>query len=535
MKSGMVRGQSLLRWGVLSFLLFFGLVLSVAGQAVSQTSFNESSRGPAGGLDLVPSNPLGMAGSTGGSPRGSDSVFLSSGMFRDILPLVPNLEIGYLYNFGNRVETSRLTLDYLLPVALSPDSALFGEAHSEWHNLWKTLKGFVLGAWANPDDPDSPYTRFDTRADISVGGGYRKFLNDNTLIGVNGFYDTSWVGGQWYSSGGVGCEMAMALHGNDAVDLTLNWYANLLSPTTFVNAFRNGPSNYDVEVGYSRELWGGGPDLRLKATGYQFSVGSTWTGETVLASRLAGPIYGWKFGTELKSRNGAFAVKYETGFDKANALYHTVGGFVSVGLQLERLLSGESPFVMPEPIFRSPRNLRRWLTRKVPRNWHQLASVVQTRAAGAVYFVVDVEVPVHGSFTGPPATGSAATWIANTVPISTVEGLDYYRYSIAFTGDVASLPPLVPVTVRYRSGPACTGGPDNGHFVWGCGISNNRSFTRNMPVPNGGTLGYQGTVLYCGNYRPVLWLRTNGATGLCGTVTFSAPGVTTLTISVVRP
>lgn len=529
MNSGVARRRSLLRYGVLSFLLIFGLVSSVAGQGFPQTPYAQSSMGTGSGLDFAPSNPLGLPGSTGGLPRGSDSVFLSPALFEGILPPIPNLEIGYLYNFGSRVRSSRFTLDYVLPVPLSEDSVLFGEAHSEWHNFWKTLRGLMIGSWTVPKDFIPP----DTRADISLGGGYRRLFNPNTLIGVNGFYDASYLGGRWYSSGGAGCELAMSLSGNDALDLNFNWYANLLSRTTFVNAFRKGPSNYDLEVGYSHELWDGGPDLRLKATGYQFSVGSTWTDETVLTQGWTGPIYGWNFGAELKSRSGAFTLKYETGFDRANAHYHTVGGFVNVGLQLERLLSGESPFVMPEPIFRSPRNLRRWLTRKVQRNWFQPSSVVQGRAAGSVYFVVDVEEPRFGSsFTGPPASGSAATWIANTANNAGDQDAVYRRYSIRFAGDVSSLPASVPVTVTWVDGGAAV--RPNGRFDWFDGKFGG-TLTVNVPVPDGGTIGRSGTLADNGNSRPWVRMDPSTATGLCGTVTFSAPGVTTLTITVVRP
>lgn len=431
---------------------------------------------------------------------------------------IPNLEIGYLYNFGNRVRSSRFTLDYVLPVALSEDSVLFGEAHSEWHNFWKTLRGLIIGTFTVPGDP-AP----DTRADISLGGGYRRIFNGNSLIGINGFYDTSWLGGNWYSSGGVGCEMVTLLTGNDAVDLNLNWYGNLLTGWTLRNAFRKGPSNFDFEVGYSHELWDGGPDLRLKATGYRFSVGSN--------------TYGWNAGAEVTSRNGAFSLKYETGHDRINSTYHTVGGFVNVGLQLERLLSGESPLVMPEPIFRSPRNLRRWLSRKVRRNWFQPASVVQDRAAGSVYFVVDLE-GVGGfapgcSFTGPPASGSAETWLVNTANNAGNQDCMARRYSIRFAGDVASLPPSVPVTVTWQDGGSAV--RPNGYFNWFDGQFVG-TLTVNAPVPDGGTIGDNGSLAdSSGDHRPFVRMDPSSATGLCGTVTFSAPGVTTLIITVVRP
>ena len=61
------------------------------------------------GLDLAPTNPFGMPGTTAGLPQGSNSLYLNSGMFCDILPRISNLEIGYLYQFGNVISTGRLT------------------------------------------------------------------------------------------------------------------------------------------------------------------------------------------------------------------------------------------------------------------------------------------------------------------------------------------------------------------------------------------------------------------------------------------
>ena len=203
---------------------------------------------------------------------------------------------------------------------------------------------------------------------MSFGGGYRTLLRRNTLLGVNGFYDTSRLGGTWYSSGGVGFQMAALLPGNDAIDLNFNWYGQLFNSNVILNAFRYGPSNYDFEAGYSHELWNGGPDLRLKMTGYQFDIGNK--------------VYGWNAGAELKSRDGMFVVKYDVGHDKVNQTYQTVGGFVNVGFQLENLLKGESPFTMPEPIFKSPRSLRYMLTQKVKRDWHQPTAVILAQAAG---------------------------------------------------------------------------------------------------------------------------------------------------------
>jgi hypothetical protein len=61
-------------------------------------------------------------------------------MFRDILGPIPNLEIGYLYQFGNNIRTGRLSLDYVFPATVWDNQAVFAEAHGEFTNFWKTLQ-----------------------------------------------------------------------------------------------------------------------------------------------------------------------------------------------------------------------------------------------------------------------------------------------------------------------------------------------------------------------------------------------------------
>jgi len=335
---------------LMAALPVFLLVSAVGAQGIQTSPYSAPSmlRGLSGqGLGLAPSNSLGLPGSAGRVQAGSDTVSLSSGMLQGLLPPIPNLQFGYLYNFGQDVRSGRATVDYLLPFSLSKDSVLFGEAHTEFQSFWKTNNGF------------------NNRVDVSLGGGYRTILRNSTLVGMNGFYDTSRLGETWYSSGSLGLEMAALLPGNDVIDLNFNWYGRLFDSNVIRNAFRFGPSNYDFQAGYSHELWNGGPDFRLSATGYMFDIGTS--------------VYGWNAGAELKSRDGMFVVKYDVGHDKVNETYHTVGGFVNVGFQPENMLKGESPFIKPEPIFKSPRNLWYMLTRTVKRDWHQSATIVVNR------------------------------------------------------------------------------------------------------------------------------------------------------------
>ena len=402
---------------LLSSLLVCHLFSLVAAQGIQQSPYSAPSmlRGlSSGGLDVAPSNPLGLPGSSTLGAGGSGSLCLSDGMFQGILPLIPNLQFGYLYDFGNnRVNSGRFTADYLLPFTLSADSMIFGEAHTEFQDFWKT-------------------SSFNNRVDMSFGGGGRTLIRRDTLLGINGFYDTSRLGGTWYSSGSVGFEMAALVGTSDAIDLNFNWYGQLFNSNVIRNAFRFGPSNYDFEAGYSHELWNGGPDLRLKMTGYQFDIGNR--------------VYGWKAGAELKSHDGAFVLKYDVGHDAVNETYQTVGGFVNVGFQVENIFSGENPFVAPEPIFRSPRSLRYMLTQKVKRDWHQPSAVVVSRfssaGSGTCVNPTDPQGPVS---VGPGFNNPAGVFVQ--FPSGCVFTSAYFAGATSVLADITVTNPGPPGTI----------------------------------------------------------------------------------------
>ena len=282
-------------------------------------------------------------------------------MFGPWLPRVSNLDLGFLWSIGPNLSTGRATADYLFPIGLSNSSVLFGEAHAEFQNFWRrpniatiTGPGFV-----------STNSAANNRTDLSFGGGIRTIVAENTLVGVNGFYDTTKLFGQWYASGGVGLEMAANGPGNSLVDLNFNYYGNIFTSEGLRNAFRNKGGSWDIEAGYSQPLFNEAFDLRLKFAGYQFNIGES--------------VYGWRTGADLTTRNNMFTVRYEYGYDRANSSYHTIGAFANIGFQLENIFKGESPVTMPAPIFASPRSLWWLLTRKVQRNWHQSVAVVLTR------------------------------------------------------------------------------------------------------------------------------------------------------------
>ena len=353
------------------------LLLAVVGaQGVQTSPYSTSSmvRGVSG-EGLTPPSPFTPPGAAAGS---SGTIPITSGMFQGILPPIPNLQVGYLYNFGKTVRSGRFTADYLLPVRLGAESRVFGEAHTEWQSFWK-MPGF------------------NNRVDVSLGGGYRTILRNKAMVGINGFYDTSRLGEQWYSSGSLGFETEALLSGSDALDFRANWYGKLFNSNVIQNAFRYGPSNYDFQAGFSHELWNGGPDFRVSATGYQFDVGNR--------------VYGWNTGAELKSRDGVFVVKYAVGRDPINSTYQTVGAFVNVGFRMENLVKGESPFIMPTPIFKSPRNILTWLdsTLSTLRNFSQPASVLMQQMTTATPAGPLVLAVFAGPGTLSPGVGDVVT------------------------------------------------------------------------------------------------------------------------------
>jgi hypothetical protein len=309
---------------------------------------------------FTPSNPLGAPGSAYAF-GGSDCIPISSGMFAEILPRIPNLELGFLYNIGSKLRSGRLYVDYFVPFPLRGDSVVFGEAHGEFENFWK---GPSVSTVATLGTTFS-HSVSNSRSDLSFGGGYRKLIGRSGFLGVNAFYDSTKLYGRWYSSGGAGLEMAALTPADGAIEVNFNWYGNLINRSELVNAFRNNVGNWDIEAAVYQPLFDQALDLRLSATAYNFNIGTSF--------------YGWRTGAELTTRNGIFTLKYEYGRDEINGEYNTIGGYVNVGFQLENLVRGESPFIPPVPVFRSPRTFDRLLMLKLRRIWQQPAPVVLIR------------------------------------------------------------------------------------------------------------------------------------------------------------
>jgi hypothetical protein len=446
-----------------------------------------------------------------GAPYGSDTVPLSSGLFAGLLPRIPNLEFGFVYAFGPNLRAGRGTIDYVLPIGLDNKSVIFGEAHAEFQDFWKSQKA---GSITGPGFV-ALTTPANNRTDLSIGGGYRRVLGGSTLLGVSGFFDTTKIFEKWYSAGSVGLEMVSNLSDNAAVDVRANWYGNLFSRDVFINAFRNKGGSYDIGAGYNHALFDQALDLRLSFTGYQFDVGQA--------------VYGWKAGAGLTTRDGAFSVKYEHGYDRVNRSYDEIGGFVNVGFQMENLLRGESPVTMPEPVFKSPRSLTYWLTQKVKRNWHQPTPVVVARgltnssstsdAIGPTpYFLFSVGPVGSGYFIYNADPGNATATMR--VQPSVVNYALWYTVTVVGTTGL-TFPLTAVITPTKDNATLILVRPDGV-------IDTPQSIT----FPDSSTLTIQVIGPIGSPAVPDLFA---GPAGSQGTITITAPGVQTLTITIPSP
>jgi len=315
-----------------AFLLISFVSCSVWAQGLPQSPYGAPSVVRAG-LDLAPSNPLGMPGASGGLPRGSDALNLSSRMFGDILPTIPGLEISYLHSFGEGGDSSRLLVDFVRPLRLGFSTTVYGEIHGIVHA------------------PFQSWSSLDERIDLSVGGGYRRRFGDSAVAGVHGFYDATRGWDRWHSSASVGGFMAAVLPGNDAIDLTVNWYGGSNTGLYGVGSGAWGKGTFDGTITYYHELWDGGPDLQLALVGYRVDG---------LLSQVHLRERGYGAKMQVASRDGMFRGFYMYENDRLLSEIHTVGVYLNVGLRLENLLALESPIEKPTPIFSSPRNLAYW-------------------------------------------------------------------------------------------------------------------------------------------------------------------------------
>jgi len=394
-----------LTWAIsVGIILALGIDTLSFGQGFQSTPYAAAPLLRRESLDLPPnssSNPLSSQSPFVAKSNG----FLSQDSWKKD---IPNLQMGYEFYSGKNWRVGYFTLDYLLPIRITENSIVFGAAHSE-------LQGY-----------STPSThQGNGQAYLSAGGGLRTMLGRTVLVGVNGFYDAARYSNRWLSSGGAGLEWAVLLPGHDAFDLNINWYGDLFNEGPLVNNSRNGLDNFELQAGYSHQLFNGGPDLRLYGTAYKFDDG---TG-----------IWGWQTGIELKSANGVLSAKCQTAHDPVNDSYQMVSAFVNIGFQPENLLKGRNPFVLPEPIFSSPRNFNR-LTEKVRRNWRHTTHGVSVPSTTQTITVVNnrsAPVTLYMGFIGAVGWGqySAADFPGFAVAPSSCNSAGNVLYRTLNPGD----------------------------------------------------------------------------------------------------
>ena len=143
--------------------------------------------------------------------------------------------------------------------------------------------------------------------------------------------------------------------------------------------------------------------------------------------------------------------------------------------------------------------------------------------SGMVRFLVSPEDPVNNRqiFTGDiPARSPSGIWNGNSSPVT------YRRYSINFEGNIAHLPPIIPVTVHWD------GNGQFSQFFWDESGSTTGTHTFNIPK-TGGTIGNGGSAYDTRTNNPATQSAILNSPN--GTVTFTASGVQTLILAVTLP
>jgi hypothetical protein len=230
------------------------------------------------------------------------------------MPNIPNLQWGYVLTIGEVRTQSRLIIDYMKPFKLSDRDVIFFETHGRFENLLRVIAGAK-----------------DTQLQWLAGGGYRRRLPGNVMIGVSTFYNSARLYGTWYASGLSNLEMAALLPGNGAAEMSFTYFGNLFTGTQGIfRDFREGRGDYKVDIAYSQPVLDEKWALRLKGSGYQFF-------------RL-GHVRGLALTTELRSKDGMYRVEYIAGKDLLSGRYHSIGAYLTVGFSFQKLFSRENPF-----------------------------------------------------------------------------------------------------------------------------------------------------------------------------------------------
>lgn len=251
---------------------------------------------------------------------------------REPVALKPTLAGGAAYRSAGQERSGRFMMDFVLPARVGSSSVLFFESRAEYRDPLFRIA-------------DSPERRFD----LGMGVGWRKVWDDRVMIGINGFWDTSRMYGDWYSSPGFGFEFAAATY-RSIWDITLNVY-------------RGG--GIDLKGGVTLPILEDHLDMRLYAEKYRF-----FDGEFILGS---------KAGVQISSPNRLITISYEYGQDSRNPEYHAIGCSLTVPFSLEKAFAGKNPFEVPVSKSSAVRYAQRVQSEGVKRAWSNPDTVVEAR------------------------------------------------------------------------------------------------------------------------------------------------------------
>jgi hypothetical protein len=261
----------------------------------------------------------------------------------DYIPILTGVDFERLGRFSDAgLKSSTLYANLVLPMFYQRHSSFFSELHIE--------NTGILGG-AGPTNGGKLFA-----IDASIGGGYRTFLGRRSVVGLYGFYDTR-LFGQGAGSWTWGAEYITDLWKGTFVDFSFNQYRNRTAdPTEFLEIWRKGLTDLDLEVGCSYAFLNGLGKIRLKGDHYQFTAGKR--------------IYGYKAGIEIGSGDGRAKVGYERGYDETRGAYGAFRTKVKLGFRLEDIFKGRNPLAKWGPNPLTPKEtLLRALTRKVKRRF----------------------------------------------------------------------------------------------------------------------------------------------------------------------
>jgi hypothetical protein len=188
------------------------------------------------------------------------------------------------------------SLDYFLPWRLNKSLMVYGQFHAEAPSVAGSMGDSVI-----------------PRLDFAAGVGSRLTLSDRIMVGVNGFYDRSWIDHGHYGSKGFGIESAVDIFG----DLSHSFETKL-------NFYKGG--GVDAELALNLPDYSAGVDVKLMAGKYRF-----YDSEFITGSRG---------GVELGIKGGAISLGYEISQDNLYDNVHKVAANIKLGFSVEDLFRG---------------------------------------------------------------------------------------------------------------------------------------------------------------------------------------------------